>query len=48
MREVLNRLYNAAAYLAAFFLVGTLVMVGLGIAGRSANWYLAGTESYAG
>jgi TRAP-type C4-dicarboxylate transport system permease small subunit len=48
VREVLNRLYNAAAYLAAFFLVGTLVMVGLGIVGRLGNWYVAGTDSYAG
>ena len=48
MRSFLDRLYNAAAYLAAFFLVGTLAMVALGIVGRLVNWYLAGTDSYAG
>jgi TRAP-type C4-dicarboxylate transport system permease small subunit len=48
VRAALDRLYDAAAYLAAFFLVGTLAMVGVGIAGRLFNWYVAGTDSYAG
>ena len=48
MRALLDRLYNAAAYLAAFFLVGTLAMVALGVAGRLLDWYIAGTDSYAG
>ena len=48
MRALLDRLYNAAAYLAAFFLVGTLAMVALGVAGRLLDWYVAGTDSYAG
>ena len=48
MRGVLDRLYDAAAYAAAFFLVGTLAMVLLGIFGRLVNWYVAGTDAYAG
>jgi hypothetical protein len=38
MRKLLDALYDAAAYLAAFFLVGTLAMVVLGIVGRLVNW----------
>ena len=48
MRRFLDALYDAAAYVAAFFLVGTLVMVTLGIVGRLMNWFIAGTDSYAG
>ena len=48
MRRFLDALYDAAAYVAAFFLVGTLVMVTLGIVGRLLNWFIAGTDSYAG
>ena len=48
MRMLLDRIYDAAAYLAAFFLVGTLVMVGLSIVGRLFNWFIAGTDAYAG
>lgn len=48
MRAFLDRLYDAAAFLAAFFLVGTLVMVGLGIVGRLLDWFIAGTDAYAG
>jgi TRAP-type C4-dicarboxylate transport system permease small subunit len=48
MRRLLDRLYDAAAYLAAFFLVGTLVMVVLAIIGRLFNWFIAGTDAYAG
>ena len=48
MRSLLDRVYDAAAYVAAFFLVGTLVMVGLGVVGRMVNWYVAGTDAYAG
>lgn len=48
MRELLDKLYDAAAYVAAFFLVGTLVMVLVGIVGRLVNWYVAGTDAYAG
>jgi TRAP-type C4-dicarboxylate transport system permease small subunit len=48
VRAFLDRLYDAAAYVAAFFLVGTLAMVLLGIVGRLFNWYVAGTDAYAG
>ena len=48
MRAALDRLYNAAGYLAALFLIGTLVMVLLGIAGRLLNFNVPGTDSYAG
>ena len=48
MRRGLDTLYNAAAVLAAFFLIGTLAMVLTGIAGRMFNFYLRGTDAYAG
>jgi TRAP-type C4-dicarboxylate transport system permease small subunit len=48
MRKLLDAVYDAAAYVAAFFLVGTLAMVVLGIVGRLVNWYVAGTDAYAG
>ena len=48
MRVVLDRLYFAAGVLAALFLVGTLVMVLTGIAGRLLNFNVPGTDSYAG
>jgi TRAP-type C4-dicarboxylate transport system permease small subunit len=48
VRRYLDALYDAAAYLAAFFLVGTLAMVALGIVARLMNWFIAGTDSYAG
>lgn len=48
MRATLDRLYDAAAYLAALFLVGTLVFVLLGIASRLLNWFVPGTDAYAG
>jgi TRAP-type C4-dicarboxylate transport system permease small subunit len=48
MRAFLNRIYDAAGYLAAFFLVGTLVMVLIGIFGRLLDFYVRGTDSYAG
>lgn len=48
MRRGLDRLYDAAAILAAFFLFGTLAMVLAGIAGRFFNFYLRGTDAYAG
>ena len=47
-RRALDKLYDAAAYGAAFFLVGTLAMVALGVVGRLLNWYVAGTDAYAG
>lgn len=48
MRRALDRLYDAAAWLAALFLIGTLVMVLMGIVGRPINWYVPGTDAYAG
>ncbi len=48
MRRSLDALYNAAAYLAALFLVGTLVMVLLGIFGRLLSFQVRGTDAYAG
>lgn len=48
MRAFLDGLYNAAGYLAAFFMIGTLLMVVAGIADRI--WALGwrGTDMYAG
>ena len=48
MRRALVALYDAAGYLAAFFLVMTLVWVGVGIAGRFFSFYVRGTDAYAG
>jgi TRAP-type C4-dicarboxylate transport system permease small subunit len=48
MRAALDRLYDAAGVLAAFFLVGTLTMVIAGIAGRLLNFNVPGTDAYAG
>jgi len=48
MRVALDRLYNAAGVLAALFLIGTLLMVLVGIAGRLLHFYVPGTDSYAG
>jgi TRAP-type C4-dicarboxylate transport system permease small subunit len=48
MRRSLDALYDAAGYLAALFLVGTLAMVLLGIAGRILHFHVPGTDAYAG
>jgi len=48
MRARLDSLYNAAAVLAALFLVGTLVMVLVGILGRLLDFHVPGTDAYAG
>jgi len=48
MRRALDTLYNAAAYLAALLLMGTLVMVLLGIAGRLFGFQVRGSDAYAG
>jgi TRAP-type C4-dicarboxylate transport system permease small subunit len=48
VRAALDRLYDAAAYLAALFLAGTLIFVLLGIAGRMLDWFVPGTDAYAG
>ena len=48
IRRALDGLYAAAAWLAAAFLVGTLVMVLVAIAGRWLNFHVPGTDAYAG
>jgi TRAP-type C4-dicarboxylate transport system permease small subunit len=48
LRRSLDALYNAAGYLAAFFLVGTLAMVLTAVAGRAFHFHVPGTDAYAG
>jgi len=48
VRRALDTLYNAAGYLAALFLVGTLAFVLIGVTGRIFNFHLRGTDAYAG
>ena len=48
MRRSLDALYDAAAYLAALVLIGTLLMVLLGIFGRLLSFQVRGTDAYAG
>ena len=48
MRRALDRLYDAAGYLAAFFMVGILLMVLASVVGRLAGFNLRGSDAYAG
>ena len=48
MRRLLDALYDAAAYLAAACLIGTLAMVVLGVCGRIFDFHVRGTDAYAG
>lgn len=48
MRIVLDRLYDAAAWIAAIFMVALLVMVLLSILGREFGFHVRGTDAYAG
>jgi TRAP-type C4-dicarboxylate transport system permease small subunit len=48
MRRLLERLYLGAAALGAVGMVGTLVFVVIGVAGRLLDWYVPGTDAYAG
>jgi TRAP-type C4-dicarboxylate transport system permease small subunit len=48
MRASLDRLYDAAGWLAAVFMIGTLVFVLLGIFGRLFDFHVRGTDAYAG
>lgn len=48
MRRALDRLYDAAAWAAAFFMVGVLVMVLASVVGRLAGFNLRGSDAYAG
>ena len=48
MRKSFDFLYNAAGYLAAFFMVGVLLMVLASVVGRLAGFNLRGSDAYAG
>ncbi len=48
MRRLLNALYDAAAALAALCMVGLLLIVLGGVAGRQLGFYLPGGDAYAG
>ena len=48
IRRLLDGLYDAAAWLAALFMVATLAMVLAAIAGRLLNFHVPGTDAYAG
>jgi len=48
LRRSLDALYDAAGYLAALSMVGTLAMVVVGIAGRLLHFHVPGTDAYAG
>ncbi len=48
MRKILDALYTGAAWLAALFMIGVLVMVLLSMLGRMFQFYLPGTDAYAG
>ncbi len=48
MRRLLDALYDGAAWLAALFMVGLLVMVLLSIVSRQLHFHVPGTDAYAG
>jgi len=48
VRKALDRLYDAAGYLAAFFMVGILLMVLASVVGRLVGFNLRGSDAYAG
>jgi TRAP-type C4-dicarboxylate transport system permease small subunit len=48
MRRALDTLYDAAGVLAAFFMIGTLLMVLASVFGRLLNFNLRGSDAYAG
>ena len=48
MRKALDTLYDAAAWAAAFFMVGVLAMVLASVVGRLAGFNLRGSDAYAG
>ena len=47
-RRALDLLYEAAGYLAAFFMIGILFMVLASVVGRAAGFNLRGSDAYAG
>ena len=48
MRRTLDTLYDAAAWAAAFFMIGTLLMVLASVLGRELGFNLRGSDAYAG
>ena len=48
MRQLLDRIYGAAAWVAALFMIGTLVMILLSVTGRLLDFHVRGTDAYAG
>jgi TRAP-type C4-dicarboxylate transport system permease small subunit len=48
LRRLLDLIYDAAGYLAAFFMVGVLLMVLASVAGRLLEFQLRGSDAYAG
>lgn len=48
MRKLLDALYTGSAWLAALFMIGVLAMVLLSMLGRLFNFYIPGTDAYAG
>jgi len=48
VRRALDALYDGAAWLAALFMVALLISVLLSIGGRELNFYVRGTDAYAG
>ena len=48
IRRILDGLYDAAAYAAAFFMVGILAMVLASVVGRLVGFNLRGSDAYAG
>jgi TRAP-type C4-dicarboxylate transport system permease small subunit len=48
VRKALDTLYDAAGYLAAFFMVGILAMVLASVLGRFFGFNLRGSDAYAG
>ena len=48
LRHALDRLYGTAAWAAALFMIGTLVMILLSVTGRLLDFHVRGTDAYAG
>jgi TRAP-type C4-dicarboxylate transport system permease small subunit len=48
VRNLLDTIYDAAGYLAAFFMVGILAMVLASVVGRLVGFNLRGSDAYAG
>jgi len=48
MRHLLDRVYGAAAWVAALFMIGTLAMILLSVTGRLLDFHVRGTDAYAG